>query len=152
MTEENPRSPMLPQRHSPQSTMCPSLCLRAKDHLRTPSGGLPEVLRFTQIVQSGSAADWRPPKSGDQATQQDDGLTWLHEECFLTEQLESRVRGNSPPGPRVPAPPSHCAGSPLEFPVLTQVSVRQSVDTCLRRVQKFARAAENGVVAAPVPE
>ena len=41
---------------------CPSLCLRAKDHL-------PEYCA-PQEVQSSSAEDWRPPKSGDQ---DDDG-------------------------------------------------------------------------------
>ena len=30
---------------STSAHQCPSLCLRAKDHLRTPGGGLPEILR-----------------------------------------------------------------------------------------------------------
>ena len=57
-------------RVSPESTSAVSKPVPAgkRPHVRTP-GGLPEELRPTQ-VQSGSAADWRPPKSGDQ---EDDG-------------------------------------------------------------------------------
>ena len=46
--------------HTAEGT-CPRLCLRAKDQLRTPGGGLPEPLRPTE-----SPGRWRPPRSGDQ--------------------------------------------------------------------------------------
>ena len=44
------------------SRPCAHSCKRPSG---APGGDLPEVLRPTK-VQSGSAADWRPPKSGDQ--------------------------------------------------------------------------------------
>ena len=37
--------------------MCPSLCLRAKDHLSTPSGGLPEVRQRNSLA---ATTEWRP--------------------------------------------------------------------------------------------
>ena len=47
-----------------QSAKVSSMCLRAKDHLRTPGGGLPEVLRPTESPdrqRSGLAVteEWR---------------------------------------------------------------------------------------------
>ena len=47
------------------SSLVSSMCVRAKDHLRTPSGGLPEPLRSTTRPvrqRSGLAVteDWRP--------------------------------------------------------------------------------------------
>ena len=50
--------------HTAQGT-CPRLCLPAKDHLRTPGGGLPEPLRPTEspvLQRSGLAVtdEWRP--------------------------------------------------------------------------------------------
>ena len=46
------------------------MCLRAKDHLEGTKVAVFPSLCAPQKDQSGSAADWRPPKSGDQ---EDDG-------------------------------------------------------------------------------
>ena len=43
-----------------------SMCLRAKDNFEGTKGAVFPSLCAPQEVQSGSAADWRSPKSGDQ--------------------------------------------------------------------------------------
>ena len=43
-----------------------SLCLRAKDHLEDTKVAVFPRYCAPQKVQTGSAADWRPPKIGDQ--------------------------------------------------------------------------------------
>ena len=52
------------------SSPVPSMSLRAKDHLEDTKVAVFPSLRAPQDDQSGSAADWRSPKSGDQ---EDDG-------------------------------------------------------------------------------
>ena len=43
------------------------MSLRAKDHLEgTKVAAFPSLLRPTRKIQTGSAAVWRPPRSGDQ--------------------------------------------------------------------------------------
>ena len=58
-------SRLCPRNGTPHSRPCAHACLRARRPSSAPGGGLPEPLRATK-VQSGSAADWPPPKSGDQ--------------------------------------------------------------------------------------
>ena len=65
---------MLPQWHSPQSTRC-SCVPAGKRPPGAQGGGLPEPLRSAK-VQSGSAADWRSPKSGDQETTRRGPARW----------------------------------------------------------------------------
>ena len=48
------------------SSPVPSMCLRAKNSLRTPRWRTPRASAPHKKGQSGSAADWRSPKSGDQ--------------------------------------------------------------------------------------
>ena len=68
------------------SSKVSSMCLRAKDHLEdTKVGGLPETLCAPQEDQSGSAADWRSPKSGDQ---EDDGRPGYPKEEQATQRDE----------------------------------------------------------------
>ena len=52
------------------SSKVSSTCLRAKDHLEGTKVAVFPSLCAAQKVQTGSAADWRSPKSGDQ---EDDG-------------------------------------------------------------------------------
>ena len=53
-----------------QSAKVSSLCLRAKDHLEGTKVAVFPCPCAPQKVQTGSAADWRSPKSGDR---EDDG-------------------------------------------------------------------------------
>ena len=52
------------------SSPVPSMCLRAKDHLEGTNSAVSPASAPREKDQSGSAADWRSPKSGDQ---EDDG-------------------------------------------------------------------------------
>ena len=86
-------APLVPTRFTEVHISSPvsSMCLRAKDHLEGTKVAV--FLRYCapQEVQSGSAADWRSPRSGDQ---EDDGRSSYpkKEQATQCEELSGRRR------------------------------------------------------------
>ena len=67
------------------SSPVPSMCLRAKDHLEGTKVAVLPSLCAPQEDESGSAADWRSPKSDEPGRRR---ATWLPEEEQATQRRQ----------------------------------------------------------------